>query len=215
MVSGAEVSVVYAALDLSEDRLEALSRLLTEDERERAARFVFAQDRARFIAGRGILRELLGERLGERPGNLRFRYGTHGKPALLGHSIRFNLSHSHGRAAYALSWQREVGIDLERIRPVERIDRLAERVLTARESELLATLDGAQREAEFFRAWTRREAQGKGQGEGLASGAGTAEGWTLRSLDPAPGYVASLAVEGAGWRLMEGPWPIEGDGNER
>jgi 4'-phosphopantetheinyl transferase len=207
--------VVYAALDMSEGRLEALSRLLSEDERERAARFVFVRDRARFIAGRGILRELLGELLGERPEQLRFRYGTHGKPALVGHPMRFNLSHSHGRAAYALSCQREVGIDLERIRPVERIERIAERVLTARESKLLATLDGERREMEFFRAWTRREAHGKGTGAGLASGAETAGGWTLRSLDPAPGFVASLAVEGEGWRLMEGPWPIEGDGNER
>ncbi|MNR75390.1 4'-phosphopantetheinyl transferase psf-1 [compost metagenome] len=214
-MSADEVTVVYATLDLPEARLKELARHLSEDERARAARFVFARDRDRFVAARGLLRELLAETLGERPETLRFRYGKRGKPALESQGLRFNMSHSHGRAAYAWSPEREVGIDLERIRPVERAARIAERLFSAGERDALETLNEKEREAAFFRAWTRREAQGKGTGEGLAGGGAAREGWMMRSLTPGPGYVAALAVEGTGWQLMEGPWPIEGDGNER
>ena len=214
-MSADEVNVVYATLDLPEARLDELARHLSEDERARAARFAFERDRDRFVAARGLLRELLAEALGERPETLQFRYGTRGKPSLEGHALRFNLSHVQGRAAYAWSPKREVGIDLERIRPVERAARIAERLFSAREREELEALDETEREAAFFRAWTRREAQGKATGEGLAGKDAAREGWTMRSLAPAPGYVAALAVEGTGWHLLEGPWPIEGDGNER
>lgn len=210
-----EVRVVYATLDLSTERLAELSSTLSEDEKARASRFVFEQDRVRFVAARGLLRELLGRTLGERPETLRFSYGKRGKPALTGHALRFNLSHSHGKAAYVLSSRREVGIDLERIRPVERAERIAERLFSPDELEALRALDGEEREKEFFRAWTRREAHGKASGQGLAGGATASDGWTMISLDPAPDYVAALAVEGTDWQLMEGPWPIKGDGNER
>jgi len=214
-LSADEVTVVYATLDLPEARLDELARHLSEDERARAERFVFARDRDRFVAARGLLRELLAETLGERPEALTFRYGKRGKPALESPALYFNMSHSHGRAAYAWSPVREVGIDLERIRPVERATKIAERLFSPGERDALETLDENEREVAFFQAWTRREAQGKGTGEGLAGDDAAGEGWMMRSLTPGPGYVAALAVEGTGWQLMEGPWPIEGDGNER
>jgi len=210
-----EVNVTYATLDLGAERLAELSTILSEDERARASRFVFERDRDRFVAARGLLRELLGETLGERPEALRFRYGKRGKPALDGHALRFNLSHSHGKAAFVLSTRREVGIDLERIRPVERAERIAERIFPPDALKAFRALDGVERETEFFRAWTRREAHGKALGEGLAAGATASDGWTLVSLDPAPEYAAAVAVEGTDWQLLEGPWPIKGDGNER
>lgn len=210
-----EITVVYAALDVPEARLATLSRHLSEDERARASRFAFARDRLRFVTARGLLRELLGATLGEPPAALRFRYGKRGKPSLDGHDLRFNLSHSYGRAAYVLSPTREVGIDLERIRPVERAERIAERLFSAHERDALRGLDAKAREHAFFKAWTRREAYGKATGAGLAADAAGQADWTTRTLEPAPGFVAALAVQGTGWQLMEAPWPVEGDGNER
>src|SRR5262245_7458138 len=60
----------------------ALAALLTSDERERAARFVFPRDQARYAATRGRLRVLLGRYLAADPTALRFAYGARGKPAL-------------------------------------------------------------------------------------------------------------------------------------
>jgi 4'-phosphopantetheinyl transferase len=214
-VSGDEVKVVYAALDQPEGRIAELAQHLSADEHARAAAFVFERDRDRFIAGRGMLRELLAEAVGERPDRLSFHYGKHGKPALSGRPIRFNLSHSEGRAVYVFSAEREVGVDLERIRPVQQAMRIAERLFTPREVAHLAGLDGEEQQAAFFRAWTRREAHGKAIGAGLGAKLDTMAGWTLRCLVAAPGFVATLAVEGDGWQLWESPWPIEGDGCER
>src|SRR5438105_4251124 len=84
--------------------------------RKRAARRRTVELRDRFIAGRGLLRALLGRYLRLDSASLRFRYGPHGKPALEGDAIRFNLSHSHGLSLFAFTRAAEIGIDLERIR---------------------------------------------------------------------------------------------------
>ena len=210
-----EVSVVYAKLDLPDERLAELTGHLSDDERARAERLAFEGDRRCFVAARGLLRELLGQHLDTPPGALRFSYGSRGKPFLEGQTLRFNLSHAHGRAAYAFAVGREVGIDLERIREVERMARIAARVFPTADADAVAAASGEKQAAEFFRAWTRREAYGKATGEGLASGSTPGEGWTLRSLAPPPGFAAALAAAGTDWRLREGPWPAEGDENER
>ena len=78
--------------------------LLAADEATRAARLRYAQHRTRFIAGRCALRILLGEYLDTPAGELRFRYGTHGKPALVpvrtGASLHFNFSNSDLKLVY-------------------------------------------------------------------------------------------------------------------
>ena len=93
---------------------------LSPDERERAERFVFARDRDRFVAGRAFLRLLLAQYLGCEPRALRFRYGPHGKPALADErsDLRFNLAHSGTLAVCALARGSELGVDVERLRPI-------------------------------------------------------------------------------------------------
>src|SRR5436309_1175215 len=77
-----EVHVWRAPLDLPHDRLESLRGALAQDERERASRFHFERDRRRFIAARGLLREILGRYVGLSPGGLWFGYTPYGKPHL-------------------------------------------------------------------------------------------------------------------------------------
>src|SRR5512132_1276653 len=111
-MTGADVTVRWAVLDgRGAARLEPL---LSADERERAASFTFDRDRTMYVTARGLLRTLLGERLGEDPSRIRFAYGERGKRRLGDDSdLRFNLSHSRGLAAIALCEGREVGIDVE------------------------------------------------------------------------------------------------------
>ena len=86
----------------------------------------------------------------------------------IGDAIRFNVSHSHGIALYAVTRGREVGIDLERIRSDLAVAEIAERFFSRREIAMLRTLPiEAQRQA-FFRCWTRKEAYIKARGEGLS-----------------------------------------------
>src|SRR5262245_47390432 len=77
-----EIHVWRASLELETARIEALRRTLTGDELTRAERFRFPVHRARFIAARGALREILGGYLGVEPTRLRFSYNLWGKPFL-------------------------------------------------------------------------------------------------------------------------------------
>jgi 4'-phosphopantetheinyl transferase len=228
-----EVQVWQAALDEPAPPVEELAATLSPDERERAARFHFERDRRRFVACRGILRAILAPHAGVAADGVRFRYGPRGKPALEpvdeGRGIRFNVSHSDGIALYALTRGREVGVDVERIRPVEDADRIAERFFSVPEREALRDVPFAARLDAFFTCWTRKEAYVKARGEGLgypldrfavsvtpgttarlwSAGADEQEiaRWSLAGLPQAEGYVAALAVEGHGWRLSSAQWP--------
>ena len=216
-----EVHVWRAGLDLDEPTLERLLPTLSGDERARAARFYFRQDRGRFIAARGLLRAILARYLGTNPGELRFHYGRHGKPMLPGEDLRFNLSHSHGLAIYALARGREVGIDLELIRADFPWLTTAERFFSPWEIAMLRSLPPERQRAVFFACWTRREASAKARGVGMANLFSPSEEghaslraaseipWAQYALAPGPGYAASLVVEGESARLRLFQW-VEG-----
>ena len=74
----------HAALDREEKVLRQLESTLSLEEKARADRFHFVNDRNRFVAARGLLRELLGGYLRQAPATLEFSYGKHGKPFLSG-----------------------------------------------------------------------------------------------------------------------------------
>lgn len=223
-----EVHTWYASLDLSPQRLQRLASLLSPDEQARAERFYFERDRKRFIAGRGLLRTILGSYLGMEPSRVEFCYGSYGKPALkttfYGRVLQFSLSHSNGLALYTVSWNRRVGVDVEYIRPVCEADRIAERFFSADETAVIRSLPVERRLEAFFNAWTRKEAYLKAIGDGLtrpltqievslAPGEPArlvsvrgdrweATRWRLEALKVASGYLTALAVEGHGWHLI-------------
>ena len=99
------------------------ARLLSADEAARAARFRFARDRRRFIAGRGALRRILAHYLAAAPEALCFAYGAAGKPALArpqaGRPIQFNLSHCEHLGLFALAHDRPARLLATRWRPAE------------------------------------------------------------------------------------------------
>ncbi|HUT18859.1 MAG TPA: 4'-phosphopantetheinyl transferase superfamily protein [Anaerolineae bacterium] len=225
-LSAKDVHIRRSWLDQPPWRVRQLAQTLSADERERADRFRFETDRMRFIVGRGTLRSILGRYLNTEPGRVQLCYGPHGKPHLREESnqatIRFNLAHSHQLAIYAFARTREVGIDLEYIRPVPRLQQIAASVFSARENALLSGLPASQQQEAFYLCWTCKEAYVKAKGLGLEhpleqfdvslvpgeparllrveSDPGDTSRWSLRWLEPAPGYVAALAVEGHDWR---------------
>src|SRR5438093_1400714 len=114
-----EIHLWRAYLDTDPTAIQFWKATLAQDELERASRFVFPRDRDRFIAGRGILRAILGRYIYRPPGSIEFAYDPQGKPRLRlnqnDQPIRFNVSHSYGLALYAFSCEREIGIDIEAI----------------------------------------------------------------------------------------------------
>ena len=108
--------VVEVGLDVAEGRRQRLDSILDDDERARAARFVFPHDGRRYVAAHAALRLVLAHYLDEDPRRLRFERGTHGKPRLACRTAgdyEINLSHSGGRALIAVARAREVGVDIE------------------------------------------------------------------------------------------------------
>jgi len=228
-----EVHVWRATLDKTPSQIQGFLHSLAADEHVRAERFYFERDREHFIAARGVLRAILGSYLHRTPENLSFCYNAHGKPALAGESdddaIRFNVSHSHAVALFAVTRGREVGIDLEHIRFDVAVAEIAERFFSRREIATLRALPTETQRQAFFRCWTRKEAYIKARGGGLSlpldqfdvslapgepaavlstqGDPSEASRWSLHELTPAPGYVAALAVAGHAWHLTRWQWP--------
>jgi 4'-phosphopantetheinyl transferase len=221
-----EVHVWRTSLDVVPSSLDALTLILAPDELQRANRFHFYKGRLDFIAARGALRTILARYLRADARELRFEYGSHGKPKLAGDfgetTLRFNLAHAHRLALYAISRGREVGIDLEWVRPEFAGEQIAESSFSRGEVLALRSLPVEKQTEAFFNCWTRKEAYIKARGEGLsipldkfqvslAPGQParllTVDGdpdetarWTLSELIPGPGYVAALAVHGRDWK---------------
>ena len=218
---------------------ERLAETLAPDELARAARFRFARDRLRFVAGRAALRAILARYLGCAPREIAFVYGAHGKPALAppvlpplpsqrergpggDGQLQFNLAHSAELALVAVARGRVVGVDVEALRALPELAAMIDKVCTPREQAALRALPDAELSAAFFEIWTRKEAVLKARGDGLGVALDRVEvalgqparllrldgdpqaprRWSLRTLASAPGYVATLAVEGDGWSLV-------------
>jgi 4'-phosphopantetheinyl transferase len=78
-----DVHVWSAFLDVPEEILQELLQTLDSDERRRADRFYFEQDRSRFIVCHGLLRTILAFYLDIEPDRLKFNYTPNGKPYLV------------------------------------------------------------------------------------------------------------------------------------
>lgn len=217
-----EVHVWRASLAAGRDELARLHAILSDEERARAARFRYDMHRDRFVAGRGIQRRLLARYLDTGPAAIRYSLAAHGKPSLDGahaeSGIRFNVSNAEEGLLVAVTLEREVGVDLEPLhRAVDR-DAVARRFFSVPENEVYDTIAEEERDAAFFTCWTRKEAYIKAVGDGLTMpldcfdvtlrpgeparllatrGDPTqVERWTMRELDPGPGWLAALVVEG-------------------
>ncbi|MFC9220439.1 4'-phosphopantetheinyl transferase family protein [Streptomyces hygroscopicus] len=180
----------------------APARVLDAGERERAARFVRAEDGERYTAAHMGLRELLGAYLGLAPSDVPFTReacpgcgGPHGRPAVSGTPLHFNMSHAGDLVLYAFAGV-PVGVDVEKLQPASVVDQVAESLHPKERAELDA-LARADRPAAFARCWTRKEAYLKGLGTGL-------------SRDPAVNYVGTGLTP-----VPVGPWtmtdiPVDG-----
>jgi 4'-phosphopantetheinyl transferase len=147
--------------------------LLDTRERSRAERFLSRRDRARYVARHVFLRQVLSGYLDEAPERIEMRVTPAGRPLL---DPRWHLdistSHDDGLALIAVARGRRVGIDVERVRPIEEAHDLAESHMTARERAWLeAHPAGASRA--FLELWTRKEAVVKVLGTGLATPLGS------------------------------------------
>ena len=170
-------------------------------ESSRAARFHSAADRDRYLHSHRALRAVLA-RATSAP--LDFSFTEKGKPYLpAAPHVRFSLSRSHDLALIAVALNVDVGVDVERLRPVPEFDAIAQRFFPPSEAAAFAALPPAARERAFFPFWTRIEAMLKARGVGLhGAGAELGGDWTTAEVDAPPGYAAAVAAAAPGMRIV-------------
>jgi 4'-phosphopantetheinyl transferase len=222
--SGRTVTLWWTSLHDHADAIEAASDRLDDAECRRAARFSVEGGRLRYLAAHTMLRTLMGKKLGVDPQALAFSEGVRGKPSLTAPRVHptpwFNLSHSGDLAVVALS-DSEVGVDVEMIRSVPKLDRLAKRFYSDAERRRLSQSAKGRREADFLAIWTAKEAYLKAVGSGvamplkaievnpdgpsldrIARDPHAAAEWTLLSTTLIGAAVCTVAVRGPDWRLV-------------
>src|SRR5690606_6795988 len=162
--------------------------------------------------------EWLAGQLGADAGSLVISRSDQGRPLLGGLHADWDASWSHSGEGLlvALAHGLRVGIDLELRRPRPKAQVLADRFFAPEEAARLAAMPEALREAAFVRLWCAKEAVLKAHGQGLSFGLhrlvfacdeaggdwrlvhchavlGEPGDWSLRTFDPAPDYLATVA----------------------
>jgi 4'-phosphopantetheinyl transferase len=216
-------AVLVALADLSaggdEQAMAAASRLLSPAEKARAARFRFEPDRRLFAVTRALVRHALSSCADVAPPDWRLEPDAHGRPVVGGPAgtagLRFSAAHTPGLAMCAVSRDRAVGADAERLRADVRLE-VARRFFAPAEAEAVRAAPAAEQVERFFTFWTLKESYAKARGLGLSlplrqfafvlEGPGpqvsfdpalgdTPSAWTFFSWPPTPEHRAALCVE--------------------
>ncbi len=141
-------------------------------ERARANAFYFDKHRWLYVKAHAWLRSILAELTGQMPQDILIVQPENQKPflqktELYKEKIFFNISHTEGCIAIATSWVHEVGIDVEKMRPIKNFDQMLHGVCHPSEYDAITNLLGAERLAYFYKIWTLKEAYTKALGLGL------------------------------------------------
>ena len=171
-----EVCVVRCSLLAAEEEVREALNDLACDERARATRFVFNEDRRRYVVSHYALRQVLGQACGVPGRGVEWGERQYGRPYVKSPfcPVDFNLSHSRDLALLAIGTGLSVGIDIEHIDEAV-AEELAPRVLTPAELRCFEAQPERHRAPLFFRWWTAKEAFLKLNGVGL-------------TLDPTEGH---------------------------
>lgn len=219
-----KVHVWGFSLDIDGAELTHATHYLSGEEQERVNRLVSGRHRQQFIAAHAALRVVLSRYCAQRPQELVIQKTSSGKPFLPDRPfLRFNLTHSHGRALIAIARDREVGIDLEKIRREVAVESLAKRFLSTHDQVFIECAEPSQRHERFLQVWVAREAVFKAEGKGitfplhrdhvelssdgkegrLVRGEGGSGGISMpiRFLPLESEWVGAVAAEGTNWRV--------------
>lgn len=181
--------------------------LLSEDELARFKRYRFQKDQRKFAVARSSLRRILANYVWQSPAALSFDYGPYGKPYLRDNiGLQFNLSHS-GEYALCGVAKKSLGVDIEHLRSMDRLEGLIKRCLAPCEQASLATMSAEQQSSMFLRYWTCKEAYLKATGQGISESLSAIEviftpqaqlkgqDWLLQTFIPCEGYIAAAVTQ--------------------
>ncbi len=161
--------------------------LVHPEEKARAKRFVRHTDACAHLAGRHLVRAVLGITSPVEP----FRMTSRGRPEFAGSGPAFSISHSGPWVAVAVSPEGLIGIDVQSRFPTSELDALIKRVCHPNEARWLAQRD--HRLSGFLQIWTRKEAVLKAIGVGITT--------KLTSIDTDPASQRGAELSEIGLRV--------------
>lgn len=153
--------------------LADLRQLMTHEERLQEDRFRFADDRKRFRITRALVRTTLSSYAAVAPEDWVFVTNHHGCPRVAplhreAAGISFNLSHTRGLIALAVTRHAAIGVDVEHVTTRTVSLGIARRFFAANEVGDLAAVAPAAQQHRFFEYWTMKESYIKARGMGLS-----------------------------------------------
>lgn len=190
--------------------LDAYRSMMSPEEHERMARFVFDKDRRAFLLTRALVRTTLSRYAPIAPAKWKFIANVHGRPEILDRpdgvpDLRFNLSHTDGLIACAVTIGREVGVDVEHIGRHLHHD-VAGRHFAPSEVTALRRLPEEEQRTVFFDYWTLKESYIKARGFGLALPLGDFAFTLNPPHPPSITFEPSLEDDPASWQFLQ-DWP--------
>jgi 4'-phosphopantetheinyl transferase len=162
-------TVTIHAIPVDADHHGNHRRLLSPDERVRAASFVFPKHAAHWIACRAALRRILGEAIQVAPDEVPLDLTPLGKPVLAEPfaALHFSLSHCEDLALLALCTDGPVGVDVEPSHRAPDLIGCENSFCHAAEINSLPAEAGA-RGRRLLEIWTAKEALLKAIGTGFS-----------------------------------------------
>jgi len=141
--------------------LDAWLPWLGEGELARYRRFVRRERREQFVAGRVLLRQMLGHMLGRDPRSFAFEERVGQAPLLCAADgvAGFSISHSGPWVACAVSAHTALGLDIEQCDPGRDIAALAAQAFDPAQQAWLAARPAHARLRDFYRMWSEHEAR--------------------------------------------------------
>lgn len=205
--------------DIDDDMRRAYKGLLSDAEKARLSRFLVDHASDQFLVARALLRTVLSNHADVPRHAWNFGVNAYGKPHIIATEIRcplkFNLSHTNGVVACAVSHGHDVGIDIEYIRHDLNYQKLAHYVFAQTEISGLNRLPLSAQRQRFYTLWTLKEAYVKAVGAGLSvpldefwfdldrqplriqfasNSIETSTYWHFESLNPTPEHALALAI---------------------
>lgn len=206
--------------------LSRLRGLLSKAEQRHEQGFRFAEDRKRYLVTRAMVRSLLSRYARVKPADWQFATNVHGRPFISNvhdgpSGLSFNVSHTNGLIAVALSCGRELGVDVERVQPLRgcAMD-IAQRFFSPSEVDELAKVPSERQLDRFFEHWTFKESYIKARGLGMAIPldqfgfdypdrrtvriamkpelGDVVDRWSFWQYRPVPGYLLAICAERRG-----------------
>lgn len=224
-IAGDEIHVWRVDVTPNVGRVPSLARTLAPDETAHVGRLRFRRGRDRYVLAHGALRAIVGSHLAVAPREVRLQRGPRGAPNLGGGGLGYSISYADDVVLIAITGGGQVGVDVERVRPGVAID--VARAFAPNVVASLEALPPADRDRQFFRAWTGLEAYSKARGTGLDheldrfetffdhSGDdpqvredGSTPRWWIGHFLPRGGYMAAVAAP-RHRRLVYRMWPAE------